>query len=95
MSKLEFIASVAEASDVPAPEAKRMVDAVIRALAQEIAALDDKEKLNIPGFGSFAVTTRAPREGRNPQTGDKIEIAKTRVVRFRPAAALKASVSGA
>ena len=95
MSKLEFIAAVAEATDVPAQEAKRMVDAVIETLAQEIVSLSDSEKLSIPGFGSFIVSTRVRRIGRNPQTGEAIEVPETRAVRFRPAAALKAAVSGA
>jgi DNA-binding protein HU-beta len=94
MSKLEFIATVAETADVPAPDAKRMVDTVIGALAQEIAALEDQEKLSIQGFGYFAISTRAPRKGRNPQTGKEIDIPAARAVRFKPASALKEAISG-
>ena len=67
-------------------QAKSAVDAVFDAIAGELAAGHD---VAIAGFGKFSVTERAAREGRNPATGETIQIAASRAAKFSAAAALK------
>jgi nucleoid DNA-binding protein len=69
--------------------AKAAVDCVLDAIA---GALSKNENVQIAGFGSFKVSERRARKGRNPQTGATIDIPAARVPRFTPAKALKESV---
>jgi DNA-binding protein HU-beta len=72
-----------------------MTAAVIDNTLGEISGLLGKGgNISFTGFGSFSVTKRAKRKGRNPQTGKEMTIAATRVARFRPGKGLKDSVSG-
>ena len=67
-----------------------MVDIVLEQIS---AALAKGENVRLPGFGTFALQHRAAREGRNPHSGEKIAIAASVRVTFRPAAALKAALN--
>ena len=71
---------------LPQREAAALVDAVIEAIAERIAA---GEVARISGFGSFTVRDKASRWGRNPKTGEPAPIAARRVVVFKPSAKLK------
>lgn len=71
----------------------RAAEAALNAAVSTIsAALVAGESVAIPGFGIFETRTRAARTGRNPQTGETMEIAAARVPAFKPASALKAAV---
>ena len=58
-----------------------------------VEALDRGEKIKIPGFGVFKVRAKAARKGRNPKTGDRIEIPARRVVSFKPSGAVRKALN--
>lgn len=91
MNKTDFIAAVAEKTGVSRRQADKSVT-VMFDLIKEI--LENGDKLQIPGFGTFAVADRAAREGRNPRTGEVIQIQAAKVPAFRPSKVLKALVNG-
>ena len=91
MTKDELIAAVAEATDLDKTSADAAIKAVFSALSTSLAQGDDT---SLSGFGAFSVGERAAREGRNPQTGEAIQIAASKVVKFKPAKALKDAVNG-
>ncbi|MFA5624936.1 MAG: HU family DNA-binding protein [Bradymonadales bacterium] len=66
-----------------------IVDAVFDSLAE---AIRDSERFSYPGFGTFSVKERAAREGRNPRTGESIQISASKTVGFKPAPKLKDSL---
>ena len=90
MNKTELINAVAEKADLSKKDAEAaitaMVDAITEALAQE-------EKVQLVGFGSFEVKTRAARVGRNPKTGEEIPISEARLPVFKAGKALKDAVA--
>jgi DNA-binding protein HU-beta len=89
MNKTELIAKVAEATELTKKDAARAVDAVFDAISE---ALRNGEKVQIIGFGHFEVRQRAARKGRNPQTGEEINIAASKVPAFRPGKGLKEGI---
>jgi integration host factor subunit alpha len=58
------------------------------------STLEDGEKIKIAGFGNFVVKEKASRRGRNPQTGDEIEISSRKILSFKPSQVLKAAING-
>ncbi len=90
MNKAELIGSVAEKSGMAKKDAEKAVNAVFAAIEE---ALANGDKVQLVGFGTFEVRERAARTGRNPQTGEEIQIAATRVPAFRAGKALKGAVS--
>ena len=86
MNKTELVAKVAETTELTKKDAAKAVDAVLDAIAD---ALKTGDKVQLSGFGIFEVRERAARKGRNPQTGNEIDIAATKVPAFKPAKALK------
>ncbi|MCY7977426.1 HU-related DNA-binding protein HupN [Bacillus inaquosorum] len=86
MNKTELIAKVAEKQRVSKKEAVPSVEKVFDTISE---ALKSGEKVSIPGFGTFEVRKRAARKGRNPQTGEEIDIPATKAPAFKPAKALK------
>lgn len=90
MNKGEFVDALAERLDVSRAQAERSLGAVLEIIEAELAA---GNKVALTGFGSFEVSERAARTGRNPQTGATIKIAASRVPKFSAGAALKAAVS--
>ncbi len=90
MNKAELIDAVALAADITKASAARAVDAVFDNIC---AALKKEEQVNLVGFGTFIVRSRAARAGRNPQTGAAIEIKASKVPGFKPGKALKDAVN--
>lgn len=86
MNKTELIAKVAETTELTKKDATKAVDAVLDAIAE---ALKAGEKVQLIGFGNFEVRERAARKGRNPQTGEEIHIASSKVPAFKPGKALR------
>jgi DNA-binding protein HU-beta len=89
MNKTELIAKVAETTELTKKDATKAVDAVLDAIAE---ALKSGEKVQLIGFGNFEVRERAARKGRNPQTGEEIEIASSKIPAFKPGKQLKESI---
>ncbi|HWO95021.1 HU family DNA-binding protein [Bacillus songklensis] len=89
MNKTDLINAVAEASELSKKDATKAVDAVFDTI---LDALKDGDKVQLIGFGNFEVRERAARKGRNPQTGDEIEIPASKVPAFKPGKALKDAV---
>ncbi|MBA2870168.1 MULTISPECIES: HU family DNA-binding protein [Bacillales] len=89
MNKTELINSVAEASGLSKKDATKAVDAVFESITE---ALKNGDKVQLIGFGNFEVRERAARKGRNPQTGEEMEIPASKVPAFKPGKALKDAV---
>ncbi|PTL40376.1 MAG: HU family DNA-binding protein [Alkalicoccus sp.] len=89
MNKTELINAVAEKTDLSKKDATGAVDAVFDIITD---ALQKQEKVQLIGFGNFEVRERAARKGRNPQTGEEIEIPASNVPAFKPGKALKDAV---
>lgn len=89
MNKSELVKSVAEKADLSRKDATDAVDAVFGAITE---ALSKDEKVQLVGFGSFEVRSRAERKGRNPQTGEEIKIPATLIPAFRPGKTLKDAI---
>jgi len=86
MTKAELIAQVADEAQVKKAEAEKAINAFIKAVS---GTLKSKGRLALAGFGTFVVTARKAREGRNPQSGKPIKIPATKVVKFKPGKQLK------
>ena len=89
MNKTELINTVAEVAELSKKDATKAVEAVFEAISN---SLKEGQKVQLIGFGNFEVRERAARKGRNPQTGEEIEIAASRVPAFKPGKALKDAV---
>ncbi|MCD4774312.1 MAG: HU family DNA-binding protein [Bacteroidales bacterium] len=85
MNKAELIEAMASEANLTKADAKRALDAFIGATS---GALKKGDRVALVGFGSFSVTKRAARKGRNPQTGKEINIAAKKVAKFKPGADL-------
>lgn len=90
MNKTDLIAHVASKADMTKKDAEQVVNAFFAAVED---ALKVGDKVQLIGFGTFEVRDRQARKGRNPQTGDEIDIPATRVPAFKAGKALKDSVS--
>lgn len=92
MNKAELVENVQKSlgGDTSKAVAERAVEAVIEGIK---AGIKKDKNVQLIGFGTYSVTKRAAREGVNPQTGKKIKIAATNVVKFKPGAGLKALVN--
>ncbi len=90
MNKAELIDAMAENAGLSKADAKRALDGFISATGN---ALKKGERISLVGFGSFSVSNRAARIGRNPQTGKEIKIAAKNVVRFKAGSDLSAKVN--
>ena len=90
MTKTDLIAQVAEKTSLTKKDSAAAIDAVFAAIT---AALAQGDGLSLTGFGSFAISERAAKEGRNPKTGEKMAIAASKTVKFKPGKALKDSVN--
>lgn len=89
MSKAEFIEGVAEAGGMSKAEAKRAVELVFDQIEAGLKKAKKDGKYTIGTFGTFAISKRKARMGRNPQTGEAIKIKASKSLRFKPAAQLK------
>lgn len=90
MNKRELVDAVADSTGVARSGAEEAVDAVVAAIS---AALVEGAKVTLPGFGTFEVRERSARTGRNPQTGDTLEIPASRGAGFKAASALKKALN--
>jgi DNA-binding protein HU-beta len=90
MTKADLIDSLARRNEMPRPKAEEFVNGLFDDL---VAALKSGEKVNISGFGTFSVSQRKGRLGRNPKTGATIEIAPSRAAKFKAGKTLKDSLS--
>ena len=90
MNKNELIAAVAEKSGLSKKDAEAAITAAVEAMTE---ALAQQEKVQLVGFGSFEVKTRAERVGRNPKTKEAIHIPASKAPIFKPGKALKDAVA--
>ena len=90
MKKAEFVEAVAEKAGLTKADATRAIDA-FKDTVSEILVKGDK--ITIPGFGTFSVSERAAREGRNPQTGATVKIAASKSAKFKAASSLKEALN--
>jgi len=89
MNKAELITKVAEDTSLTQHDAERAVNALLSAVE---GALVEGEKVTLVGFGSFKVHNRAGRTGRNPRTGEAIQINPKKVVKFKAGTRLLANI---
>ncbi len=90
MTKAEIIASMAKSAGISQTAANRALAGCLDAISD---ALAKGEKVTLVGFGTFSVSKRAARKGRNPQTGDIIDIPAANVPKFKAGASLKNNCS--
>ncbi len=90
MKKVELVEAVAEKTGLTKADATRAIDATFEVIT---GALQGGDKVPLVGFGTFAVSERAARSGRNPQTGEPVEIPARKAVTFKAGSALKEAVN--
>ncbi len=86
MRKDDFITKIAEENDMTKKKTKEVFDSIFDELAD---VLDDDDKLTVRNFGTFKVSHRSARKGRNPQTGEEIQIPARKVAKFKASKSLK------
>lgn len=86
MNKTDLIETIATECDLPKAAAQRALDCIMSTIVDTVT---DGDTVQLVGFGSFSAGKRAARTGRNPRTGEEIEIAATRTVKFAPGKAFK------
>ncbi|MBI1391796.1 MAG: DNA-binding protein HU [Alphaproteobacteria bacterium] len=91
MSKTEFIANVAAAGELSNADAKRIVELVFGEIENGLKRSRDEGKYVIGTLGTFTIAERPARTGRNPRTGEPLQIEASKALRFKPAASLKAA----
>ncbi|HUO05823.1 MAG TPA: HU family DNA-binding protein [Candidatus Binataceae bacterium] len=91
MTKAELIETLSNKLPMPKADAERAINIVLDDI---IAGLQKGERVNISGFGTFSVSTRKARTGRNPKTGESIQIAASRSAKFKAGKQLKDSLAG-
>ncbi len=90
MNKNELVASVAQISGLTKADSARAVDGIIKAITKSLKA---NKEVRLVGFGTFTVTHRPAREGRNPRTGQKIKIRASKLPKFRSGKGLKDAIA--
>lgn len=91
MNKVDFVATVAEKAGISKKDAGKVVDAFAGVVTE---ALTKGEKVSLVGFGTFEVKERAAREGRNPQTGETMQIAASKAPAFKAGKTFKDAING-
>lgn len=94
ITKDQFVRSLAEVQEITIKEAREATNLVLDHINTVVPTLKDGEKLDLTGVLQFLVSDVPARKGRNPKTGEEIELAPTRKVNVKPMATLKASVKG-
>lgn len=89
MNKADIVSKVAETTELSKKDVTKAVDAILDAIAE---ALQSGDKVQLIGFGNFEVRERSARKGRNPQTGEEIDIPASKVPAFKPGKALRDGV---
>ncbi len=90
MTKADIVEAIYEKIGFSKKESAEIVEMVFDTMKQ---TLETGEKIKISGFGNFVVRSKKPRVGRNPQTGEEIEISARKVLTFRPSQVLKAALN--
>lgn len=90
MNKTELIQSVAESSSLTKADATKAVDSVLDAIT---SSLQSGSEVRLAGFGTFAISQRKATTGRNPRTGEPIQIAAANLPKFRPGKGLREAVN--
>lgn len=90
MTKTDLVDKVAKSTNLTKTEVGEVIDSIIETIKQSIKV---SEKVTLIGFGTFSVTDRKARKGRNPRTGEPIEIPASRVPKFSPSEAFKKELS--
>lgn len=90
MNKTDLVAAMAEKAEVSKKDAEKVLKAFTDVVAD---ALKNGDKVQLVGFGTFEVSERAAREGRNPQTGETMKIEASKAPKFKPGKALKDEVN--
>jgi|TARA_B100000700_G_scaffold330450_1_gene456742 DNA-binding protein HU-beta len=90
VNKSELIEAIAASADIPKAAASRALDAMVDSVTE---SLKQGDSVSLVGFGTFSIKERAARTGRNPQTGQPIEISAAKVPSFKAGKALKDSVN--
>jgi DNA-binding protein HU-beta len=93
MNKSELVDVMADKADLSKADAERALNAFTDAVTETLAQNND-EKITLVGFGTFSTSERAARTGRNPQTGETINIPATVVPKFKAGKSLKDAVKG-
>ena len=91
MNKTELIAAIAAKSDLTKKDAEKALSAFEETVTEALVA---SKRVQLVGFGTFEVTERAEREGRNPQTGESMRIAASKAPRFKVGKKLRDAVNG-
>lgn len=91
MNKAQLIDHIAEQAELTKQQAARALEALLAGVTDTLARGGD---VTLVGFGSFQVDERAARKGRNPKTGEVVDIAAAKMPKFRPGKALKDAVNG-
>ena len=90
LTKAALVEQVADVADLTRKRAEVIVETVFGSIAD---ALRREEKVELRGFGSFRLRRREPRRGRNPKTGDRVDVASKHVAYFKPGQELKALIN--
>ncbi|MDK2808008.1 MAG: DNA-binding protein HU-beta [Clostridiales bacterium] len=90
MNKAELVAAIAEKTELSKKDSEKALKAFIDVVTEE---LKKGEKIQLVGFGTFEVSERAAREGRNPQTGKTMKIAASKAPKFKAGKALKDAIN--
>jgi len=90
VNKSDLVEAIAQGADLTKAAATRALDSTINAITE---ALQQNDQISLVGFGTFTVKERAARTGRNPQTGEEIQIKAAKVPSFKPGKALKDAVN--
>ncbi len=90
MNKTELVAAVAEQAEISKKDAEKALKAFVDVITEQLKA---GEKVQLVGFGTFEVSERAAREGRNPQTGKTMKIAACKAPKFKAGKALKDAIN--
>jgi len=90
MNKSELVCAIAEASGLTKADSEKALNATTEAIK---SSLTKGESIQLIGFGTFSISERSARTGRNPQTGKEIQIAAKKVAKFKPGKALDEAVN--
>ena len=91
MTKAELVEEVARTTQLTKKHAELIVNTVFESI---VSSLREGEKIELRGFGSFRIRDRGPRIGRNPKTGDKVEVPPKKIPYFKPGKDLKELLNG-
>lgn len=90
MNKADLVAAVAASADVSKAKAEEVINAFVD---QVVGAAKSGDKVTWPGFGSFSISERAARTGRNPQTGETVQVKASRALKFSASSKLKSDLN--